>query len=367
MKHLSKIIRDITFRCSCAAKTPFTEDLSQRILGLTPFEKSLIADFVYTLEYDIGTGRILSLLSRISLISIHQYVSRIEDSALLLNIYNDFLETQPSLFAELVEGARSSVHLKAALDDFLEDFLSNLEGLTSNPFKEVFGLVTEDTQKLLIETIFGNLMKNGDISIEDAVSNQHLWTKQDPIKDLIIKDCLLIGEAEAHLMFLHRYALAKSKSEVNWRGYCSILGIFSRIYGSKCLSMSRKTLSDDFKKFVKDRNDFLLHFILVTVRQMCLSAPNDVKYGDWYKQNIGEMMYIMDKEEFLYVMKVLTKLIELETNKEFIKTHINTRIQAPPLCNDTVLAFKAILRSRLETLEGKNQQEVIEIDLSPNE
>lgn len=366
MKHLTKLFEDIQLRCSCLSKIPYTNDLQSRLQTLTSIEKYLIADFVYKQEYDIGTGRILKLLQEINIISVHHYVSNIEDTSLLLNIYNDFLENQPLLFAELVKGATqknssSYIQLKATLDYFLEDFVQNFQGLKSNPFKNI--RINFESEQYLNKSLLGTFMKNGSISIEKALNEQHVWETEptDPIQEMIIRDCVLqITPIENLITFIQQFILGRNKTEINWRVYCQVLRVIARIYGSKALPLYRRVLNEEFKKFIKERNDFLLHFTMVTIRQLSLSAPNDFKYGEWYKMNIGEMMYTTTKEEFQYVIKVLTKMIEHEMNENFLSVHINTRIQAPPLCNDIVFTFKAILRSRLDSL-GK-EQEVIELD-----
>lgn len=366
MKHIIKLVQDIRTRCSYASKLPFTNNLKSRLQCLTCLEKNLIADSIYKLEYDIGTGRMLGLLEQLGIISVQFYITRIEDTPLLMNIYNDFLENQPSLFAELVEGATqkfnpNSVQLEETLGDFLQDFVQHLDGLQSNPFKAIVDQLNLEAKNYLNEALLVSFLKNGSVSIQKALKEQHLWEEEntDPIKNQIIKDCLM--EPESIISCIHRFVLSTSKSEINWRVYCQLLRSLARMYGSKIYSFYRRLLSDDFKQFVRDKNEFLLYLIMVTIRQLSLSSPQCFKYKEWYKINIGEIMYTIDKGEFQYVMKVLTKLTEHERNKDFLNVHINTRIQAPPLCSEAVYTFKAILRSRLETL-GK-EKKIIVIDL----
>uniref|UniRef100_A0A336KAV6 CSON010143 protein n=1 Tax=Culicoides sonorensis TaxID=179676 RepID=A0A336KAV6_CULSO len=367
MKHLIRLINDIQIRYCSSSKLPFTDDLKNRLQSLTALEKHLIADSIYKLEYDIGSGPILKILHETGVISIEYYISGLEDTDLLLNIYNEFLENQPYLFAELVKCSYqlknpNSVRLKAILDEFMIEFVQNINGLKLNPFKALSKHLPYKTKIHLDENLIKHFLKNDAISIQKALKEQHLWESEDKlqgnsIQDIILRDSLM--EYEKIVPIIHQCICVSN--ETNFRIYFKILRILARKYGLKFINFYRQILTDDFRVFIKEKNDFVSYFVIVSIRQLSFSASDCFKYNDWYKKNIGEMMYLISKEEFQYVLRSLMKMTEYEGNKEFLEIHINTRIQAPVKCNELVFTYKALLKSRLESL-AENKTNVIVLD-----
>lgn len=66
-----------------------------------------------------------------------------------------------------------------------------------------------------------------------------------------------------------------------------------------------------------------------------------------YKATIGEMKYTLKADKFNLTMQTLINMLEYESDPEILKVHINTSIPAPPYCNEIVLNYKQMCRSRL--------------------
>lgn len=88
--------------------------------------------------------------------------------------------------------------------------------------------------------------------------------------------------------------------------------------------------------------------MLITARQISSSVSSTYfTYTEWYKSTIGEMRYNISKEDFIYVIELLTKNLCNETDIDILRVHATVAIPAPPNCNDFVLTFKQLTRNHM--------------------
>lgn len=99
---------------------------------------------------------------------------------------------------------------------------------------------------------------------------------------------------------------------------------------------------------IKNRNEHIFILMLITARQISSSVSSTYfTYIDWYKSTIGEMRYNISKEDFIYVIELLTKNLFNETDMDILRVHATVAIPAPPNCNDFVLTFKQLTRNHM--------------------
>lgn len=109
-----------------------------------------------------------------------------------------------------------------------------------------------------------------------------------------------------------------------------------------------------FHKYLTDGSDSMFLAMMLTARQMCASNQDILgSYGAWYKATIGEMKYTLKPDEFNKAMAILINMLELENDTDILNIHINTSVPAPPFCNDIVLNYKQMCRSRVFLLNQK--------------
>lgn len=116
------------------------------------------------------------------------------------------------------------------------------------------------------------------------------------------------------------------------------------------------------------RSEF--HFVLLMLlgRQLAYSAGASEKcstYQAWYKFQLADMTYTLkSKDDFQYGVKLLTSLVPVECDADFVRIHINTAIPAPPYCKVYVTDFKeASKRKECELLSESRRELIDDVDM----
>lgn len=84
--------------------------------------------------------------------------------------------------------------------------------------------------------------------------------------------------------------------------------------------------------------------MILLARAMAYSGGAEEKgnvYQQWYKYQLAEINYTLkSKDDFQYALTTLQALVSLESDPDFLRTHIEVSIPAPPYCKSYVTEFK---------------------------
>lgn len=74
-----------------------------------------------------------------------------------------------------------------------------------------------------------------------------------------------------------------------------------------------------------DCNDVQFYALFLVVRQITEFNKTILgNYGTWFKDNIGEMKYLLNIDEFTIVMGRLMKLNQFESDEDILNVNFNS-------------------------------------------
>lgn len=371
-KSIRRIIHDIEARAQIKSKLPYLHDLEFSISVLDGWEKQLLVDEIYKMEYGEGMGALLQSFDQLNLLSVVDYTISIEDDDMFINILDDFLESHPVLFAKLVDASVEieysqsmdiSCKLKSYLKDYIYDLHTEPEVYPTNHFNSIWPLLSTKGAYMIHEETIELLLDLEPMSLSEAIGFQHVWRGEDQGKNQTVLDEVL-NEALKNIKIAKRlFNLVDTNIEkINCRFYLSFLRILSLNIGSELVPIATEFLKVWFQRGTKGMDEPLIHLMFLTARELTLCLPSFGDYYTWYKATIGEMRYKVAKDEFHFVMKVLSKMLTLEKCEDVLKVHAKSAIPAPAHCNELVVTYKAVVRSKLEAIRAEEDSDVIMIE-----
>lgn len=250
------------------------------------------------------------------------------------------------------------VDLVGILQDYLRlltlDLCQQPEESNKNVLSNIFQYLNVECQTFVGLTIVKTFIQLQPFPIFEAISNQNSWNDSlHPSLLKILTDCL------THEIVLEEIFTFVQETDENcdWKNYLKVILMACETFNGKNL---KTFLNSCFMDGVRSKTDRSLHLMFLTARE-CVHFCSFGNYQNWYKETIGEMTYKIQREEFKYVMKVLTRLTEFETEPKYLQIHEKIVVQAPPHCKDLVSLYKAVIKSKLESMNRPEVENIIEI------
>uniref|UniRef100_A0A1Q3F0E2 Fanconi anaemia group A protein N-terminal domain-containing protein n=1 Tax=Culex tarsalis TaxID=7177 RepID=A0A1Q3F0E2_CULTA len=342
---------------------PYENEFKVQIHHLSLKEKSLLQEYLYAHEWNLGSARVLSMFKKARIISISEYVLRLHTKDTIQQVMNDLLEAEPILLAELISNSASE--LFTSLKDILhESFSTVLDDLLENPVVIPFNylaqlephLTDKEIERVRLQHLELLLRKDCACTLQEAIGRQDQWRAEAKansgtilgqmmrtiVHDTVCSFDVLLGGAE------------KLDANFSWKHYLCLLGIVAKATTSEYVNVLRVkgAVKNMFNKILTEGKFANLLLLMLTSREICATDESILgNYNSWYKYIIGEMTYRVDKAQFLTVMGLMNKLVPLEESVEILKVHSSVSISFPSLCMEHVVTFKNLCKSRIMKIE----------------
>uniref|UniRef100_A0A182NJL7 Fanconi_A_N domain-containing protein n=1 Tax=Anopheles dirus TaxID=7168 RepID=A0A182NJL7_9DIPT len=350
---------------------PYEEEYRAQLKHLGCKEKEIVREAFLRHEWNVGSARVLNLLQDEHILTASEYILSLDSTELIQQIMNDLLETEFTLLAHLVKYAfQDNVHSQSLTTILRESFRSLVADLKENP--NVIPRNYLHAAKAHLRPAELEMIKNEHLQLlllgqeqsdpEIAIGCQQIWREEMRAADASIL-CGLIVELvheKAHYIGVLQDWIDKS---------CA----FSLKYALYLLHVMCTAVQNAEERLLKDFVKGLfravvdtglmskLQLLLLFAREIC--ATNGAimgTYSAWYKQTIGEMRYVVKRDEFIRTMELLTALLPLETDLEALNVHASIAISAPAKCNDYVLNYKQLCRAQIAQLKPADETIVLE-------
>lgn len=397
-RHLQYLLDDFGDQASGAGNILNCKH-DRMLVNLTADEKEYIAKTCINWEWNVGSIRLLRSLQTAHILTMSEYIVRAhnknsEEAQLILN---DLFEMEFILLADLVQHMNSTNPISIQISDILQegvkhlciDLCGNSTVLSQNYLLALVPLVLDESMESLKSIHLKQfLTESSRNTVAEAVCQQKRWNdefeaSQNSVFNSIIES-IVADRTECCKFFQTILEYSQSESFECWRFYLLFLRCVARIASDEYFgvadnvkSMIKQFFKEAFRTFLttKDRRNF--YAMMLNARQICTTNEEIIgTYAMWYKSTIGEMKYLMKNDEFKFTMETLIDMVEMENDSNTLKTHINTYIPAPPLCNEIVLNYVQMCKSRLWYCDSElkknaanpnrsresKQMEVIEID-----
>uniref|UniRef100_A0A1I8PI04 Fanconi anaemia group A protein N-terminal domain-containing protein n=1 Tax=Stomoxys calcitrans TaxID=35570 RepID=A0A1I8PI04_STOCA len=339
-------------------------EITQLLKTLNASEKFLVARYFCKLPWNIGSLYILSQLHELRILTASEYILSCDDSPEVQLILNDFLESQydliTNLFVNSTMDSGNSIRINVILDECLENLFKDLVAKPElNDMAYLKHIHETTTGEILVKIIhkhLGIILKLQQSTATAAFSNFSSWINEgvDELKfpkDLYEK--LLQGNIEDSL----HYLLKQSSSEAfrDWKYYLIMLQTVCSGNAEKSGPIIRKYLNTRIKHCASVPCKRMMLHILLTARAASATtmdiAKNLNNYGDWYKNNIGEMKFFLKAEEFQNILDLLNQSLAYEAEVDYLEIHAAIAISPPILCGKLVQAYKSKCKQRLQQIK----------------
>lgn len=369
------------------------------LANLAPFEKEYIAKECIDWDWNVGSIRLLRSLQTTHILTMSEFIVRAhsknpEEAQLILN---DLLEMEFILLADLVRHMNSTNPMSIQITDILQEGFKRLcvdlcgnPALLSQNYLDALGPLVSEEPIEALKNIHLKLFLNesSQCSVEEAVRQQKQWNdvieldSKSALNSIIAS--IVAGHSDSCKFFQTLLEYSQMDKFNCWKFYLMFLRSVARGASDEYFGvaddlklMLRQFCKNEFHDFLITRDHRKFHVMMLNARQICTTNEEIIgTYAAWYKSTIGEMKYLIKNDEFKFTMEALTNMVEMENDPCILRTHINTYIPAPPLCNESVLNYVQICKSRLHFISTSatrniddpnnsrksDQMEVIEID-----
>ncbi|XP_037954096.1 uncharacterized protein LOC119684192 isoform X2 [Teleopsis dalmanni] len=317
------------------------------------------------LEWNCGSLRVLGVLQEIQLLSATEYILSLKDSAQIQLILNDFLETEYDLLLQLFKSSFydnfNNTRINMYLDESLRClFLDLLKNPTLNDLSYLNVFNNKLPESLLLHVMKKHIqviMDLHDSNIKSAFQNYSIWINNSVdnykfTKDLYVK--LLKFCEQAAINYLFNASIKEHFKE--WKFYLILMQTIVSRCTNECSVYIRKYFKTRLLQISNNPCKNAMLHLLLTARAATATTEDIDKnidsYAKWYKQNIGEMKYVLDKEQFLSILTLMEECISYETELEYIEIYTQISIAPPVLCSKAVQSYKAKCKIHLTRLKN---------------
>lgn len=344
-----------------------TASFTHLLQSLRPIEKDYIAGYIIKKEWNLGSPIVLDMLQQSGILRMSDFmVFKIEneDAEEVQLIFNDLLEIrQLSLLADLTESLeridpRSQMVVQCLTDGFsrfLEDIATGAFPLNRNYLHELTAHLTgEQMEKIRILHLKLLLGISECECLSEAITHLSGW--MSGINNSV---CNGLNELITELLFdqdkVVQYLMRKALSDQfhGWKWYANVLRLISSSVKTHSIKALKNFLKELYSSFLLQKNKKFFLIMILTARILC--AGDEERFGDyaqWYKNQFSDMRYKISKDDFIGTMEMLQSLISYENDARILEIYARTAISPPALCNDLVLSFKQMCRSKIERLKS---------------
>lgn len=362
--YLKNILQNLDLRLSQNVHLPNTSSFIYLLKSLRPTEKDYIATYVTRKEWNLGSPIVLHILQQAGLLTMTEYMlQRIEcdDPAEVQLILNDLLEAHFSLLANLVENFErtdSRAHLvthclEEGFRKLIEDVVVRGDCVKRNYLREIKVFLTDEQLSRLRMLRMLNLkflLEMEECSLVEGIGRLSGWmneNNENSALNEVINEILVDKEKVSE--FLMKKVVSDKFN--GWKWYSNILRKLCPVLSDHSLKAVKSFLKELFTLFLSQKNRNYFFIMMLTARIVCCGNPENFgDYPQWYKRQFSEMRYKISKADFISTMEVLKSLVSLENDVDVLQVYVRTAISPPTLCNDLVLCFKQMCRTKIERL-----------------
>ncbi|XP_062542776.1 uncharacterized protein LOC134210639 isoform X2 [Armigeres subalbatus] len=337
-------------------------------------EKDILRQFILEHEWNLGSSKVVSMSKEAGIVSVTEYVLRLRSKLTIQQVMNDLLEVEHGLLAEVVSNSYLDTSCSTNLREILRDsFNSVLDDLCIDPsvipcnYLELLNPHLPDSEMVRVRTQHVHLLlaKEKLHALTEAVGLQVPWRlecdeRRRTTFGRIMREAVRNRADALEILFTS----AKMKT-VSWKYFLAILHLVSiAIECDKVEIVRVKGIMKEMFAQVAEKEDFELFLILmVSAREICASNENVLgSYSAWYKTTIGEMSYIITKEQFVQMVQLMTRMIDLEKDPGVLKVHINISVSTPLRCMELIVTYKQICRAQLAKLVNEQNRDNVSMD-----
>ncbi|XP_017105854.2 uncharacterized protein [Drosophila bipectinata] len=331
-------------------------------------EKFLISRFFSQLPTNVGSYRVLLQLQKLQILTASEYILRKEHSDQLLVDLVIFLESELELLEDLFLTAAYNSNRRMKLTAILESALGHLyAGLVSNPKISELAYVDflpkslpDDALSVCMNMHLNTVLQLHQVDeINEGFANFSAWINEGVDELTFVKhlsEKLLASHQQEALQFIFKYS--NQENFVDWKFYLILV--------QSIASIAKTETQAYIKKYLKSRVlhtantgclKSLLH-LLLTARAASASTmdiqSNLDNYAKWYKQNIGEMTYLMATEKFHLMLGLLEQSLFYEKELAYLEVHASIAISPG---GRLVQAFKTKCRSQVSYLKAEAKRQ----------
>lgn len=363
--YLKNITQNLDHRWTINIHLPNTPTFTRLLQSLRPIEKDFVADYITRKEWNLGSSIVLDILQQSGILRMSDFmVYKIEndDAQEVQLIFNDLLEVkQLSLLADLIEhldrtDPRSQMVAQCLNDGFrrfLEDISTGAYTLNRNYLHELKSYLTDELIEKIRILNLKLLLELSECSLTEAITQLSGWMRDmdggtnNSLNDLIME--LLYDQDKVVQCLIKK---VYSDGFHGWKWYATVLRIISASVKTHVLKTLKNLLRDLYTSFLaqKDKNVFLI--MMLTARILCNGDQERFgQYSQWYRNQFSDMRYRVSKDDFVSTIEMLQSLISYENDVDILDIYVKTAISPPTLCNELVLSFKQMCRSKIERLQ----------------
>ncbi|XP_017027604.1 uncharacterized protein [Drosophila kikkawai] len=303
-------------------------------------ERLLASKFFCQLPANVGSFRVLLQLQQLGILTASEYILSKEHSEQLQVDLIIFLESEFELLTNVFISAAYDVECGVKLTSILTAALGNLyAGLVNNPKISNLGYVEPLRRDLPADAL--SVCRNMHLStlmelhrsedITEAFAKFSGWINEGVDELTFVKhlcDKLFACHHQEALQFLFKQSNMENFKE--WKFYLILVQSIASAANSETSAFIRKHLKNRLLQTASSGClKSLLHLLLTaraaTATTMCILTNLD-NYAKWYKQNIGEMTYILGTDKFQVMLGLLEESLQYERELQYLEIHVTIAI-----------------------------------------
>lgn len=377
--YLKNIIQSLDQRWTINFHLPNTSSFTHLLQSLRPTEKDYIGGYITKKEWNLGSPIVLDILQQSGMLTMSDYMLykiHNEDAQEVQLIFNDLLEIQQlSLLGDLVSnidrtdpGSQLVAQcLNEGFRRFLEDISTGRFSLNRNYLHDLKSILNAEQMEKIRILNLKLLLEISDCNLVEAIMRLGEWmTDMDNNLNSGFDDLIkeLLYDQEKVVDYLTKKVF--SDKFHGWKWYAIVLRIISSNLKTQSVKVIKAFVKELYTSFLVQKNKNFFLIMIITSRVLCAGDEKRFgSYSQWYKNQFSDMRYRISKDDFVSTMDMLQSLISYENDVDVLQIYIRTAISPPTLCNDLVLSFKQMCRSKIERLQSgdrKTMEDVVLID-----
>nr|XP_016928000.1 uncharacterized protein LOC108008630 [Drosophila suzukii] len=358
------ICRTIQKQCGIQQIASYEKDEFRELLKiLNGKERFLAARFFCQLQANVGSFRVLLQLQELRILTATQYILSKENSDELQVDMIIFLNSEFELLANIFLAAAYDSESSLRLTSIVTSALTHLySGLVSNPKISNLGYVEplckaipNNALSVCINMHLNTLLElHRAENIKEAFASFSTWINEGVDELTFVKhlcDKLFVGHHQEVLQYLFKQS--NSESFRQWKFFLILVQSIASAASPETTTYIKKYLKNRLLQTASNGSLKSLLHLLLTARAASASTMDVQKnldnYAKWYKQNIGEMTYILGTEKFQTTLGLLEESLEYEKEIEYLEIHVLIAISPG---GRLVQAFKTKCRAHLSQLKS---------------
>ncbi|XP_022230714.2 uncharacterized protein LOC111079745 [Drosophila obscura] len=357
------VCRVIQTQCGILQQGPVARyELVQLLTQLNAKERLLASKFYCQLPANVGSFRVLLQLQQLRILTATEYILSKEHSEQLQVDLIIFLETEYELLANLFLSVAYDAESGMKLAAILTNALGNLfAGLVADPkisdlsyAEPLSRALPADAMGMCMKIHLGTLLElHHSANTNEAFASFSAWINEGVDELTFVKhlcEKLFARQHQEALQVLFKQSNAENFT--NWKFYL----ILVQSIASTCTAETTAFI----KKYLKSR---VLHMAtsgcLASLLHLLLTAratsactmdihSNLDNYAKWYKQNIGEMSYLLRPDHFQVALGLLEESLHFESELQYLEIHAAIALSPG---GRIVQAYKTKCRSYLSQLK----------------